>query len=82
MYRYTKGLWTRFWRACVIYLNNNSYTYLNNNTYTIHVQVHQGTVDTFLESILSQTVEETSRKQAMMEANAKVNSWPLVLVLF
>ena len=37
------------------------------------MQVHQGTVDTFLESILSQTVDETSRKQAMMEANAKAS---------
>eukprot|EP00802_Teleaulax_amphioxeia_P010321 Tamp_10347.p1 GENE.Tamp_10347~~Tamp_10347.p1 ORF type:complete len:648 (+),score=223.68 Tamp_10347:95-2038(+) len=37
------------------------------------MQVHQGTVDTFLESILTQSVDETSRKQAMMEANAKAS---------
>jgi predicted phage gp36 major capsid-like protein len=31
------------------------------------MQVHQGTVDSFLETILSQSVENTSRKQAMIE---------------
>mmetsp|Transcript_5191 Transcript_5191/g.7644 ORF Transcript_5191/g.7644 Transcript_5191/m.7644 type:complete len:661 (+) Transcript_5191:149-2131(+) len=37
------------------------------------MQVHQGTVDTFLESVLGQSVENTSRKQAMLEANAKAS---------
>ena len=35
------------------------------------MQVHQGTVDSFLETILSQSVENTSRKQAMIEVCAR-----------
>ena len=37
------------------------------------MHLHQGTVDSYLESILAQSVEQTSRKQAMMEANAKAS---------
>jgi len=33
--------------------------------------VHHGTVESYLESILTDAVENTAKKQAMMEANAK-----------
>mmetsp|Transcript_22409 Transcript_22409/g.50486 ORF Transcript_22409/g.50486 Transcript_22409/m.50486 type:complete len:638 (-) Transcript_22409:134-2047(-) len=35
------------------------------------MQVHQGSIDTFLENILSDAIENTSSKQALMEANAR-----------
>ena len=37
------------------------------------MRLHQGTVDSYLETILAQSVQQTSRKQAMMEANAKAS---------
>ena len=35
--------------------------------------VHQGTVDSYLESILTHSIDQTAQKQAMMEANAKAS---------
>ncbi|EKX55082.1 hypothetical protein GUITHDRAFT_160607 [Guillardia theta CCMP2712] len=35
------------------------------------MQVHQGSIDTFLENILGDAIESTSSKQALMEANAR-----------
>jgi hypothetical protein len=35
------------------------------------MQVHHGTVDTYLESVLAQAVHETAEKQSMVEINAK-----------
>jgi len=37
------------------------------------MHVHQGTVESYLESILTEAVETTAKKQAMMEANAKAS---------
>lgn len=35
------------------------------------MSVHQGTVDSYLEGILSHTIDATAKKQAMVEANAR-----------
>ena len=35
------------------------------------MQVHHGTVDSYLESVLAQAVHETAEKQSMVEINAK-----------
>eukprot|EP00285_Hemiselmis_virescens_P012418 CAMPEP_0173386712 /NCGR_PEP_ID=MMETSP1356-20130122/9298_1 /TAXON_ID=77927 ORGANISM="Hemiselmis virescens, Strain PCC157" /NCGR_SAMPLE_ID=MMETSP1356 /ASSEMBLY_ACC=CAM_ASM_000847 /LENGTH=651 /DNA_ID=CAMNT_0014343047 /DNA_START=177 /DNA_END=2129 /DNA_ORIENTATION=+ len=37
------------------------------------MQVHQGTVDSYLDSVLSETVNAAAKKQAMVEANARAS---------
>jgi hypothetical protein len=96
MYIYTHAYMHTYWYICTytwyrwhdssLYKRHDSYMHtcihIDIYIYIYMIQVHQGTVDTFLEGILSQSVEQTSRKQVFIQCIVYVYTMYTIYILY